>query len=78
MHSYMVDNLSVAFHVLPLSMLISLAIDEILLPRYVNWSTNFKSLSLEQGMVPFFSKHMNSVLSEFTLRPKPLAACSLA
>ena len=34
-----VDNLLV--HALPIHMLTSLSVDEILLPNYVNWSTNF-------------------------------------
>ena len=30
-------------------MLISLSVDEILLPKYVNWSTNFRDLILKSG-----------------------------
>ena len=33
--------------------LISLSVDEILLPRYVNWSTNVRGLPLNTGVVPF-------------------------
>ena len=40
---HMVDNLSIAFHALLMCMLTSLSVDEILLPRYVNWSNNFSS-----------------------------------
>ena len=38
---HMIINLSIAIHVLSLQMLILLSVDEILLLRYGNWSTNF-------------------------------------
>ena len=41
----MVVNLSIAAHTLLIRMLTSLSVDEILLPWYVNWFTNFKGLS---------------------------------
>ena len=44
----MIDNLSIAVR-----MLTSLSIDEILLPRYVNWSTNFRVLPLRMEMALF-------------------------
>ena len=37
----MVDNLSIAVHALPMHMLTFLSVNETLLPRYMNWSTNF-------------------------------------
>ena len=45
--------------------LTSLSVDKILLPRYLNWSTNFRGLE----MAPSCLKHMNSVLSTSALRP---------
>ena len=53
----------------PMCMLTLLSVDEILLTRYMNLSTNSRGL-------PFWVKHMNSVWSEFTERSMPFAACS--
>ena len=39
---HMFVKLLLAVHASTLSMLSTLSVDEILLPRYVNWSTNFK------------------------------------
>ena len=61
----MVDNLLIAVHVFPMHMLKSLSVDEILLPKYVNGSTDFKGLLFNEDMAPSFLKHMNSVLSEY-------------
>ena len=49
---YMIDNLSIAVHPFPMRILTSLSIDEILLPRYVNWSTNIRCLALKVEMAP--------------------------
>ena len=52
---YMVDNLSIAVHAFIKCMLTTLLVDEILLPRYVNLSTNFRGLppaSLQWGKTP--------------------------
>ena len=43
---HMVMNLSTAIHVLPLRKLTSLSVDEILLPRFVNLSTNTDNLMI--------------------------------
>ena len=61
----------IAFHTFAKCMLTSLSVDEMLLPRYVNWSTNFRGSSLKVEVVPYCLKHMysNSVLL-------PLATCS--
>ena len=48
----MVVNLSIAVHELHLRMLTSLSVDEILLLRYMNWSTNFRGLILNVEMTP--------------------------
>ena len=42
---------SIAFHTFPMHMLTSLLVDEIFLPRYLNWSTNFSSLPLGVNIV---------------------------
>ena len=56
-------------------MLISF-LDEILLPVYVNLSTNFKGLLLNVKMASPHLKHMNSILFVFKWKPMPLASCS--
>ena len=60
--------LSIVFHVLASCMLTPLSVDEILLLRYVNWSTNFRCLSLRVEMAASYVKLMNSVLFAFMLR----------
>ena len=54
---HIVGNPSIAVHIFYV-MLTSLSVDEILLSRYVKWSTNFRDLTS-------CLKHMNSVSSEF-------------
>ena len=61
----MTDNLSIAVHAFPMHMLTSLSVDEILLLRCVNRSTNFRGLPLKVEMAPHL-KHMNYVLFVFT------------
>ena len=73
---YMVVNLSIAVHVLPMHMLTLLLVDEIVLPKYMNKSINFRGLAFNEEMTPSWLKR-NSVLSEFMLRPITLAACSM-
>ena len=72
----MINNLLIAIHVFPMHILTSLSVDEILLQRYVNNSINFRDLPFNMEIALSFLKHMNSVLSEFTLRSMPLATCS--
>ena len=48
----MIDKLSLVAHVCPEPMLISFSVDEILLPGYVNWSTNIRGLPLTVDMAP--------------------------
>ena len=68
----MIDNLLITIHSFTWCILTSLSVDEILLPSYVNLSTNFRGLPLKVDMAPSHLKHMNSVLSAFM----PPAACS--
>ena len=49
------DSLSIAAHVYCISMLTSLLVKEILLTRYMNWSTNFRCLIFQVDMAPFSS-----------------------
>ena len=63
---YMISNLSIAIHDIAMRMLTSLSEDKILLPRYVNFSTNLIDLPFKVEMVPFRLKFMNSVLFAFT------------
>ena len=44
----MIDNLSIVTHTLSKHMLISISVDQILLPRYMNWSTNFRGLPFNE------------------------------
>ena len=73
---HMIDSLSITLPTLANYMLTSLSGDEILLPRYVIWSTNFRGLPLRMKIAHFHLKYMNSVLLAFTKRPMPPAACS--
>ena len=45
--------------------LTSLSVDEILRPRYMNWSINFWNLPFNKKIALFSLKHMNSVLSRW-------------
>ena len=62
---HMIDNMSLAFNAFTRSMLTSPSVDEILLLRYANWSTNFRGLPFRVEMAPFYLKHMCSVLFQF-------------
>ena len=53
------NNLSITVHALT-----SLSIDEILLLRYVKWSTDFRGLLLMWRWIYFLKKHNNFLLSE--------------
>ena len=72
---HIVNKLSIAVHAFLMHILTSLSVDEILLPSYAKWSTDFQGL-LFNVMAPSSLKHTKSVLFEFTWRPTPLAACS--
>ena len=73
---HMINNLLIAVHTFTRQMLTSHSVDEILLPRCVNLSTNFIGLPLKMEMITSCLKHMNSVLFVFTQRPMPPVACS--
>ena len=60
---HLIDNLSIAFSIFHRRMLTSLSVDEMLLPRYVKLSTNFRVLPLREERVPFRLKHMYSLHS---------------
>ena len=57
---HVVDNQSIAVHALPMSVLILLSVDEILLPRYMNLSTSFRGLPFNNKMEPSWLKHADS------------------
>ena len=63
---YMIGNLSMAGHAFTRHMLTSISIDKILLPEYMNGSTNFTGFLLRVEMAPFCLKHKYSVLFAFT------------
>ena len=60
-----IDYLSIAVHIFTRQMLISLSVDEILLPRYLNLSTNFRGLPLRVEKVSSRLKHVYYVLFAF-------------
>ena len=49
---HMTDNLSVAIHAFASRVLMSVSVDETLLPRWVNLSTSFRELPFSGGMSP--------------------------
>ena len=59
---HMVDNLSIAVHVCLMHMLTLVSVDEIWLPRYVKWSTNFKGLPFNVEVALSCLKHTNYFL----------------
>ncbi len=59
---HMVVNLSIADHAFPMLLLTSLSVDEILLPRYMNFSTNFRGLSFNEKMTFSSLKHWKNDL----------------
>ena len=63
----MIDNLSIIFHAFNRCMLISISVDEILLPRYVNLSTTFRGLPLRVEMAPPHLKHVLCFIYLLTL-----------
>ena len=67
----MIDNLSITFHNLLGHMLTSLSVNKMLLPRYVNWSSNSRSFPLKVEMAPSCLKHMNFVLFAFSEKSIP-------
>ena len=53
------------FHMIDILLLVIHAFDRHMLPRYMNWSTNFRGVSLIVEMASFYLKHMDSVLFAF-------------
>ena len=51
---HMIDSLSIVFHTFARCMWTSLSVDEMLLPRFVNRSTDFKGLLRWVATAPFF------------------------
>ena len=60
---HMVFNLLIAVNAFLMRMLTSLPVDEILLPSYMNWSTNFRRLIFHEEMAPSWLKHMKRPMS---------------
>ena len=61
-------------HTFSRHILIFFSVDEMLLLRCVNLSTNFREPPFRVRMSLFWLKHMSSVLSAFMRRPMPSAA----
>ena len=58
-------NVLIAVHGLLMYVLTSFSVDEILLPKYMYWSINFRGLPFNEIIAPSLLKCINSVLSEF-------------
>ena len=56
---HMINNLSRAYYTFTRCILTSFSVDEILLPRYVYSSTNFRGLPLRMEMAPSCLRHIN-------------------
>ena len=63
----MVNNLFIADPALLIHTLTSLSVDEILLPRYMKWSINFRGFPINEERELFSIKYINSFLSEFVM-----------
>ena len=48
----MINHMSIAFHTFARRMLTSFSVDEMLLLKYANRSTNFRGFSLREKIVP--------------------------
>ena len=64
-----IGSLSITIHVFAMRIMVSLSVDEILLPRHMNSFTNFKEPPFRVELSPSWLKHLYSVLSDFTWRP---------
>ena len=73
---HMINSLLIAIHAYAGYILTSLSVDETLLLRYLNLSTNFRGPPFRVEMAPSHLKHMYSVLFAFMWKPMPSAACS--
>ena len=51
---YMINNLLIAVYAFPMCMLTLLSADEIMLPKYVKWSTNFRGLPLKVEILKLY------------------------
>ena len=68
--------MSIEVHVLQIKIFIPLAVEEILLPGYITWSTIFRGMRFNEEVASSLSKPVKSVLFEFMERPIPFAAFS--
>ena len=73
---HMTDSLSIAVHAFVSRVLMSVPVDETLLPRKLNLSTSFRELPPSVEMSPVWLKRMYSVLCALTWRPMPAVARS--
>ena len=48
---HMIENKSIEEYGFPMRIIASISVDEILLPRYLNWSFNFRGLPVEVEMM---------------------------
>ena len=67
----MIDYLSVVLHALTQGMFISLSVDEIVLPRYVDRSANFRTLPLKHRLTPIVIRKTSVCSIEYILKTTP-------
>ena len=72
---HMIDGLSIVVHDFVKCILTSLSVKEMLLPKYVKLSSNIREMPFSVDMSLSWLKRMYSVLSAFTWKPRPPAAC---
>ena len=53
--------MSLPVHALPLHMLTSFSVDKILLPKYMNWFTNFRGIWKEDGTILIKTHEFRSI-----------------
>ena len=73
---YMINNQSIAVYAYSNHILMSFSVDEMLLLKYINLSTDFREPPLRMEMSPFWVKHIYSVLSALKQRPISPVTCS--
>ena len=72
---HMINSLLIEIHTFTRRILISVSVDEILLPIYVNLSTNFRELPFRVEKALSWLKELYSIWPTFLWRPMPPATC---
>ena len=72
-----VHNQLIAAYVFPMCMLVSLSVDEIWLPKYMNWPTNFRGLSFKEMATSWLKTHQTSCRDRYLFLPAPVYTAGL-